>query len=142
MAKINRVYLSDLSLCPDIRACAHSKRGSRWTCKAPVKAGPRPEGAGTGGARPAFLHLIPAGGQGAHTRRSCSPKQLLQSLARGTQRRHWRRQSAPRPPDCTLEKGKFYGMWIITPSLKRLYEGLPCWSGGIRVHLPMQRVWV
>ena len=55
---------------------------------------------------------------------------------------HWRRQSAPRPPDCTFEKGKFYGMWVITPSLKRLYEGLPCWSRGIRVHLPMQGVQV
>ena len=38
-----------------------------------------------GRGRPTFLQLIPAGGQGAHTGRSCSPKQLLQSLARGTQ---------------------------------------------------------
>ena len=28
MAKINRVCQSDLSLCPDIQACAHSKRGA------------------------------------------------------------------------------------------------------------------
>ena len=77
---------------------------------------------------------FPAGGQGAHTGRSRSLKQPPQSLAGGTQGGgggHWRRQSALRPPDCTFEKGEFYGMWVITPSLKRLYEGLPCWSRGM-----------
>ena len=75
-----------------------------------VKAGPWQEEAGTGGGRPSFPPVHPCWrARGTHR------KKLLPKTASAEP--SWRHPEealeeavCPRPQDCTLEKGKFYGM--------------------------------
>ena len=109
------VCLSDCSLCPDIRAHAHSKREAGGPVRPWSRQVHGRRRQAQGEADLLFLQFIPAGGQGALTGRSCSPKQLLQSLAGGTQRRHWRRQSARGHKIVHLKRANFMACRLLHP---------------------------